>query len=109
MGTFTGLFDLKTPRDLLEKLRRDFRRIAESPTDQCAAFDFFVTAEHMVDWLYPGDGNCTKREQERGRNVLLQVCSHIASGSKHFQATAKHHTSVKDATVEQRGAWPGTF
>ncbi|MDP9309498.1 MAG: hypothetical protein M3R24_01140 [Chloroflexota bacterium] len=98
---FKGLFELQSPHDLLMKLRHDYRRIEESPLDQYAAFDFFVTAEHMVDWQYPHEVDNFKRTGLRNSNVLLQVCSHIANGSKHFQATAKRHDSVKNAQVHK--------
>ena len=47
MSRFGGFFALGTPADLLKKLRHDF---------SYAAFDFFVTAEHLLDWKYPDDG-----------------------------------------------------
>ena len=45
-GYYKGLFDLNTPQDLLRKLKHDYQRIIQSPTDMFAAFDFFVTAPH---------------------------------------------------------------
>jgi hypothetical protein len=72
--------------------------------DSFAAFDFFVTAYHMVEWLHPGKSNESKREQLKGSSNLLQTISHLANGAKHFQATHKQHASVKDATVT-RGAF----
>ena len=60
-----GIFDLKTPKDLLEKLGRDLERLRAAPNDTDHAFNFFVTAEHMPDWLHPG--NKGKRDRERKR------------------------------------------
>ncbi|WP_050462941.1 hypothetical protein [Herbaspirillum autotrophicum] len=42
-------FSLKTPRDMLEKAKRERLRLAESPTVD-NAFNFFVTARHIVDY-----------------------------------------------------------
>lgn len=95
MSSFKGLFELRSPQDLLKKLHHDYARLQQLPLDQYAAFDFFVTAEHMLDWLYPNESQ--KRKDVRNKNVLLQVCSHIANGSKHFVASDKRHVSVKDA------------
>jgi hypothetical protein len=95
MSSFKGLFELQSPQDLFKKLEHDYARLQQSPLDQYAAFDFFVTAEHMLDWLYPNDSQ--KRKGIRDDSVLIQVCSHIANGSKHFVATDKRHVSVKDA------------
>jgi hypothetical protein len=47
--SFNGFAELRIPRDLVKKLQFDLKRVLESPQDQYAAFDFFVTAEHIVD------------------------------------------------------------
>lgn len=104
---FKGFFELQTPQDLLRKLQHDYQRIQNSPLDQYAAFDFFVTAEHIPDWLYPE--NKAKQRQIRDSIVVLQICSHIANGSKHFEATANRHKSVKDASVHQGAFQIGAF
>lgn len=109
MSAFKGLFELQTPHDLLEKLRHDLERLRDSPIDQYAAFDFFVTAEHLIDWLLPGDGKRAAREAQRNSDSLLQVVSHIANGSKHFEATAKHHQSVQDTETTNGVFQAGTF
>jgi len=45
---FQGLTkELQTPKNLLDKLQFDFARIKANPLDVYAAFDFFVTAEHV--------------------------------------------------------------
>ena len=44
-----GFFSLKTPHDLLTKLEADRDRIEADPLDVYAAFDFCVTAWHLVD------------------------------------------------------------
>jgi hypothetical protein len=99
MGQFKGFFELQTPADLLAKLRHDYQRLKDSPTDTYAAFDFFVTGYHMLDWVYPNDKK--KQEQEEKASVLLQICSHIANGVKHFHATAKKHQSLADVRVQE--------
>ena len=63
---------LNTPRQLLEKLRVDFERMKREPMSAYAAFDFFVTAEHMPDWLAP--------KSVKFKEPLLQIVSHIANG-----------------------------
>jgi hypothetical protein len=91
-----GIFNLNSPTDLLRKLESDFARIENNPRDENAAADFFVTAEGLLDWLYPGKANKQARESERSSNTLLQVTSHLATSVKHFKAEAKHHGSVKN-------------
>jgi hypothetical protein len=107
--TFKGFFELLTVKDLFAKLERDFVRVQSSPVDVDAAFDFFVTAYHILDWLHPGVENNLKREEIEKNSVLLQVASHLANGSKHFEATARKHKSV-EKTVSRPGAFqPGAF
>jgi hypothetical protein len=101
-----GIFELQTAAHLLQKLRYDLARLEQNPLDQYAAFDFFVAAEHLVDWIHPNDRQAQRAE--RDGNVLLQVCSHLASGSKHFVTTAKHHQSV-DHTGLKEGAFSQEF
>jgi hypothetical protein len=89
-----GIFDLKTKHDLLEKLKHDYRLMVERPSDSYLAFNFFVTAEAMLDWIYPGNTNRKNRELIKNNEELLQITSHIASGAKHFTNLSNHHDSV---------------
>ena len=92
-----GIFNLTTPADLLKKLEHDYKLMKKDPTNQYAAFNFLTTAENMLDWLYPGRANKKNREAIRDKEIVLQVCSHLANGAKHFQVEAKHHKSVQKA------------
>jgi len=93
-SNFKGFASLKTSGDLLGKLKYDYKRMLSNPYDAYAAFDFFVTAYHMLDWLHPiPTGKAAQKKNDEARSaeetgsILLQVCSHIANGVKHFQAT----------------------
>jgi len=95
VSKFQGFSTLATPADLLEKLRHDLSRIRQNLTHPYAAFDFFVTAEHLLDWKYPdtvGQSNKNTRTLLRTTTPLLRVVSHLANGAKHFKAT--RHKSV---------------
>lgn len=94
-----GIFELSAPRDLLAKLTHDYARLQRTPDDAYVAFDFFVTAEHMLDWLYPGAEGKPQRTAERNANILLQVVSHLATGAKHMIPEAPHHNTVYHADV----------
>jgi hypothetical protein len=76
-------------------MERDEARIQRSPSDPDPAFDFIVTAEHVLDWLYPGKAGEPQRRAERDKSQLLQLVSHIATGAKHMVPEAKRHTSVE--------------
>jgi len=99
MTDFEGFFTLSTPLNLVAKLRHDLSRIHSDFGDTYAAFDFFVTAEHVLDWKLPDSGGTTnrdKREHLRRTVPVLRVTSHIASGAKHFKALSARHESVDD-------------
>src|SRR3972149_2897651 len=87
-----GFFSMVTVRDLFLKLERDLRKLEASPLDVDMAFNFFITAEHILDWKYPIDP--TRQHAERDNSVLLQIVSHLANGAKHFEVQDKRHTSV---------------
>jgi len=106
MSSFKGFAELQVPHDLVRKLEYDLERIRKSPQDQYAAFDFFVTAEHIVDWIHPTDEPA--RKQLRSSSSLLKITSHLANGVKHFEAKASHHRSVVDVE-KTRYAEPGYF
>ncbi|MGE0290603.1 MAG: hypothetical protein AB7I42_30020 [Bradyrhizobium sp.] len=99
MKDFKGFGELQKPEDLVRKLEHDLGRVRNSPQDQYAAFDFFVTAEHIIDWLHPDDR--AAREATRASSPLLRITSHIANGAKHFEAKNKHHRSVSGVEKER--------
>jgi hypothetical protein len=79
MSQLDGFLALRTPRDLLRKLEADFARLGQSSLEsieaQYAAFDFFVTAEHLPDWIFAisGQTKSALRSYPEGK-----VVSHIA-------------------------------
>jgi hypothetical protein len=101
MGKLQGFFELQEPEDLLDKLEYDYRRLLKASRDIYAftAFDFFVTAYHVLDWLYPGNENenWQKRKDLKDKHVILRICDNIASGVKHFKVEFKRHTYVQHA------------
>ena len=101
-----GAFGLTTPSDLLNKLERELARLRETPHDVDIAFNFFVTAEQLPDWIHPGREGKTQREAVRAADVLLQVTSHLASGAKHFDSLSSHHRSV--TWSGRGGGWFGS-
>lgn len=112
MPTFKGFALLQKPSDLVAKLGHDFERIRADPNDAYAAFDFFVTAEHIVDWVLPdspGVNQSSARKSKRESSELLKITSHIANGAKHFQALAKQHDAVSDLKQHSGGFDPRAF
>jgi len=105
MSQLNGFFALRTPEDLLGKLEADFDRLcAANPTTvdaQYAAFDFFVTAEHLPDWVSYARGGSKTQHREYPDGALV---SHVANGAKHFRVDHPRHTTVRDTRFE-----PGVF
>jgi hypothetical protein len=106
----SGLFNLQTPRDLLAKAERDFKRLRENPANADAAFDFFVTVRHLPDWLYPSPSDNQQCKELFNNHVELRIARHIADGAKHFKVTQPQHTQVVGTSallsVPQSGGMP---
>lgn len=98
-----GFFELKSPEDLLRKLRHDLEQMKTFPFDVYLAYNFFVTAESMLDWVYPGDKNKEKRNEIRKSAWFLNATSDLATGAKHFKPHDFHDT------VDKAFITPGWF
>ena len=54
-----GIFNLASAPDLLKKLEADYKRVTCDPLNSYAAYDFVVTAWHLLEWQYPdAAGSC---------------------------------------------------
>jgi hypothetical protein len=74
----------------------------KNPLSEDAAFDFFVTARHVPDWLEAqGLGSAAALFNQF---VELRICRHLADGAKHFSATHAMHKQVQGLAKT-----PGTF
>ena len=116
MAQLYQFYDLKTPKDLLGKLEREYERWQADPLNVDLAWNFFVTAEHLPDWVYYQDKPTTGKERPDlldGQNYhdfkmdrtrpKLRICSHLANGGKHFHLRNTNLTSVTGTHVQ--GGW----
>jgi hypothetical protein len=78
----SGLWNLDTPGELLVKLRNDLKRMQEEPRNASPAYDFFVTAYHMYEWIARDEDH--KKELEAV--PLVRVAGEIATRAKHLRA-----------------------
>jgi len=85
-------FTFASLSDLFHKLERDLSKLETNPLDVDLAFNFFITAEHLLDWKYPRER--AKRTAERKSSTVLQIVSHLASGAKHFEVPDPRHKSI---------------
>jgi len=114
-------FKLKAPRDLLEKLRREHDRFLtasdhRSPDHRMQsdhAFNFVITAWHLVDWLWNSASKSTPTSHRlmgcksfeelhaavRTQSPALQVCYELCLGAKHFLLHKNREKSVKAAAA----------
>jgi hypothetical protein len=97
-----GLGALQSPQDLLAKIQRDLKRMEVNPLDSDAAFDFFVTAYHMHEWIshaYPGQSKSEYWKDVVRREPLLGITGNVGNGAKHFVAEKwKQVSSVRRLT-----------
>jgi hypothetical protein len=100
-----GLFDLKTPEHPLHKLEWEYTQWQDDPLNTYRAWNFFVTAEHLPDWLWHTDSRPLKGVKPpafRKQCSLLRICPHLANGGKHFRPN-REYTSV--ASTRQQKGW----
>lgn len=98
-----GVFQLKTRKDVLAKLKWELAQLKVSPHNPYVAVNFFITADSLVDWTYPGKPNdaVAKRHRKglRDSSLLLQVVFHLAAKAKHFKNLGEYHRSVNETKL----------
>ncbi len=106
-----GFVEIKSVPDYWKKLNFDFSKLRVNDNDTYLAFNFFVTAYHMIDWIFEA-----KHHEERSdlnNEPIMKICNHIVSGIKHFVPGSKRHNSVveieKERYVEDGYAEEGYF
>jgi hypothetical protein len=111
-----GLGSLNTPTALFEKLEYDRRRLEADPADEYAAFDFFVTAYHMLEWVHPNTARTDAHQANKRRLImnkerLLTIAAELANGVKHFEQFS--YSGVVDVETAggywPRGYWPAGY
>jgi hypothetical protein len=112
----TGIFGLNQPKDLLEKLEHDFRRLRADAGQQAilyTAFDFVGTAYALVDWVKKYTAMTPAEVDKLYACMLIKICADLANGSKHFQLTKPPKTTLtthSSSPVFEPGVFePGVF
>lgn len=98
-----GVFGLSTAADLMKKLEWEFEQLVAKPTDAYVAYNFFVTAWHLLEWKYPNRSESPVRNQIRKQTPLLQICEHLAVGAKHFEPRSPDLNAV--SASKKSGCW----
>jgi len=97
-----GIASLQTADDLRNKLRRDLERLRKDHMDVDAAFDFFVTAHHLVDWWMPGRELRDARSRFYERQPLILACKDLANRAKHLMLTDPKSKTERPGAAEIR-------
>jgi hypothetical protein len=97
MTTPRGFFRLQTPLDLLEKMEYHLKQLRTDPLNEYAAFDFFVAAAHLPEWL--GKFKCAPGKGDARAEAMKRVAKHLANGAKHFEPDPDVHSSVQGTAV----------
>jgi hypothetical protein len=89
-----GFVELATIQDYCKKLKFDYNQLKADNLNQYKAFNFFITAHHLLDWLFPDKEKNNTIRKRIVDEIIFKVCSHIANGIKHFEVNPKRHSSV---------------
>lgn len=75
-----GFFHLQRPSALVDKMHYHTLQLKSYPLDTYAAFDFFVTAHHLPDWL--AQFCCAATTHDARGQALTKICGQLANGAK---------------------------
>jgi hypothetical protein len=84
-------FGLETPRDLLEKLKRDGALLDQEVTSD-RFFNFVITGYSLIDWI-KNSASVPATARNAGTAMYqdhwIKICGDIAAASKHFTLTRR--------------------
>ncbi|PIQ20125.1 MAG: hypothetical protein COW65_16815 [Cytophagales bacterium CG18_big_fil_WC_8_21_14_2_50_42_9] len=96
MNNNTGFINLIDETDLFKKLLWEYEFLIKNSESSFHAFNFFVTAFHLADWIYKGgtrnNENYTNFVKD---NIVISLAGQIANGAKHFELKDKRYTEDK--------------
>lgn len=97
-----SFFELSGPRDLLEKAKRELRRLeVELHVDH--VYNFFVTAYHIRDYAEKTSAVPQRELEDFLKDRELLMCRDICDKGKHFRLTKSNRTDpttiVWDASI----------
>jgi hypothetical protein len=99
-------FGLRTPRDLLEKLKRDGTLLDDEVTSD-RFFNFVITGYSLIDWLKHEPTVARSDVEAMYQDQWIKICGDIANASKHFSLTTR--TPIASKVNSQQGFGVGRF
>jgi hypothetical protein len=103
MSTGHQFFDLQSPRDMLEKARREFSRL-QSDLNTDNIFNFFVTVHHIKD--YAEEYGIPRDQLPIGGD--FQTCRKLCNLAKHLKDNHKYvdnKFSLESVKLWADGIW----
>jgi hypothetical protein len=93
-------FELRSPRDMLEKARRELRRLQQQLTID-NVFNFFVTAHHIQDYVRRASSVPQSTLDAFLSDPDLKDCGDLCNKGKHLQLTRRPDPStvIWDSTI----------
>jgi hypothetical protein len=88
-----GFFELRTPRDMLEKARREHTRLLER-CDIDNIFNFFVTANHLRDYIQKAAAVSPTTLEAFLKDSDLKDCRDLCDKGKHLTLTKREDPST---------------
>ena len=88
-GGSTVYFELRTPRDMLEKTRREYQRLTESLNID-NVFNFFVTAYHIRDYIKVKNAIPQVVLETFLKDQDMQDCRDLCNKGKHLALKLPH-------------------
>lgn len=86
-------FELRTPKDMLEKARREHQRLV-SDFNIDHLFNFFVTANHIRDYVYRSRLVSQQSLEEFMSNQDLRDCKDLCDQGKHLILTKRENPTT---------------
>jgi len=103
-----GLFELRTPRQLFEKAKKDAELFWTQPTDE-NLFNYLCTLNHLRDWICPWGPNSYEKKPEGKRTAEenlyaelhadpdFSIVRALCNNAKHFN---DHDIGYRTSIVE---------
>lgn len=83
-----AFLELRTPRDMLEKAKREHARMSAMP-DIDHIFNFFVTAHHIRDYVEKSGAATPAQVEELFQDSDMKDCRDLCDKAKHLRLTKR--------------------
>jgi hypothetical protein len=96
-----AFFELRTPRDMLDKAHREHERIKQALNID-NVFNFFVTANHIRDYIRKTNSVPQSVLDTFSQDQDIKDCADLCDKGKHLRLT--RHDRIDPATDTHRGS-----